>query len=52
MFAPALRRASGPFAVSLDESGVHGLGLGTPEQPASPWVADCLYWLRGQGFAR
>jgi acetyl esterase/lipase len=51
IFAAALRRAGVPFAMSLYETGVHGLGLGTPEQPAPPWGADCLFWLRGRGFA-
>ena len=50
IFAQALRRAGVPFALSLYENGVHGLGLGTPEQPAPPWATDCLFWLRGHGF--
>ena len=50
IFADALRRAGVPFALSLYETGVHGLGLGTAEQPAPPWAADCLFWLRGRGF--
>jgi acetyl esterase/lipase len=50
IFAAALRRAGVPFALSLYENGVHGLGLGTAEQPAPPWAADCLFWLRGRGF--
>ena len=50
IFAQALRRANVPFAMSLYENGVHGLGLGTAEQPAPPWAADCLFWLRGRGF--
>ena len=50
LFAQALRRASVPFAMSLYETGVHGLGLGTPENPAPPWATDLLFWLRGRGF--
>ena len=50
IFAQALRRAGVPFAISLYENGVHGLGLGAPEQPAPPWTADCLFWLKGRGF--
>ena len=50
IFAQALRRAGVPFAMSLYETGVHGLGLGTAEQPAPPWATDCLFWLRGRGF--
>ncbi|MDB6127212.1 MAG: endo,4-beta-xylanase [Verrucomicrobia bacterium] len=52
IFAQALRRAGVPFAMSLYENGVHGLGLGTAENPAPPWAADCLFWLRGRGFFR
>jgi acetyl esterase/lipase len=50
LFAAALRRAGVPFALSLYENGVHGLGLGTPENPAPPWTVDCLHWLRERGF--
>ena len=50
IFAQALRRAGVPFAMSLYENGAHGLGLGIPEQPAPPWAADCLFWLRGHRF--
>lgn len=50
IFAAALRQAGVPFAMSLYENGVHGLGLGTPEQPAPPWATDCSYWLRERRF--
>lgn len=50
MLASALRQAGVPFALSLYENGVHGLGLGSAEQPAPPWAADCLFWLRGHQF--
>ena len=51
IFASALRRAGVPFALSLYENGVHGLGLGTAEQPAPPWTTDLVFWLQGRGFA-
>ncbi|MDB6168678.1 MAG: endo,4-beta-xylanase [Verrucomicrobia bacterium] len=50
IFAQALQRAKVPFAMSLYENGAHGLGLGTPAQPAPPWTDDCLFWLRGRGW--
>lgn len=50
LFAAALRHAGVPFALSLYENGVHGLGLGTPENPAPPWTVDCLHWLRERRF--
>lgn len=50
MFAQALRSAGVPFALSLYENGVHGLGLGTPEQPAPPWTTDLVFWLKGCSF--
>ena len=51
IFASALRAAGVPFALSIYENGVHGLGLGTPAQPAPPWATDCLFWLRERKFA-
>jgi len=50
MFAQALRKAGVPFAMSLYENGVHGLGLGTPQQPAPPWTTDLLFWLKEHKF--
>jgi acetyl esterase/lipase len=50
IFAAALRRAGVPFALSLYENGVHGLGLGSPASPAPPWTVDCLHWLRERSF--
>jgi acetyl esterase/lipase len=50
IFASALRKAGVPFALSLYENGVHGLGLGSREQPAPPWATDCLHWLRERKF--
>jgi acetyl esterase/lipase len=54
MFAQALRRAGVPFDLHIYEKGPHGLGLGTREyDPARwlPWTKDCVFWLRGHGFA-
>jgi acetyl esterase/lipase len=51
LFAQALRRAAVPFALSIYENGVHGLGLGTRQQPAPPWDQDLLFWLRERRFA-
>jgi acetyl esterase/lipase len=50
LFAAALRRAKVPFALSIYENGVHGLGLGTKEQPAPPWTTDLLFWLGEHRF--
>jgi len=54
LFASALRRSGVPFALHLYEKGRHGLGL--QDQPPfsnpHPWAADCIYWLRQQGFVR
>lgn len=54
-FAEALRKAGVPFDLHIYQKGHHGLGLGTREwEPAKrhPWTADCVYWLKVQGFAR
>jgi acetyl esterase/lipase len=50
IFAQALQRARVPFALSIYQNGVHGLGLGTPEQPAPPWTTDLSFWLKEQRF--
>ena len=55
LFAEALRKAGVPFDLHIYEKGPHGLGLGTRDwNPARrhPWTADCVFWLRLQGFAR
>ncbi|HND60623.1 MAG TPA: alpha/beta hydrolase [Opitutaceae bacterium] len=52
LLADALRRAGVAFALSLYENGRHGLGLGTPEDPAPPWTTDLVFWLEGRGFCR
>jgi acetyl esterase/lipase len=54
-FAEALRKAEVPFDLHIYEKGPHGLGLGGREwDPAKrlPWTADCLFWLKAQGFSR
>lgn len=52
LFASALQRAKVPFALSIYENGVHGLGLGTAAQPAPPWTDDLLFWLKERKFLR
>jgi acetyl esterase/lipase len=54
-FAQALRQAGVPFDLHIYQGGVHGLGLGSHEwDPAKrhPWTADCIFWLKAQGFAK
>jgi acetyl esterase/lipase len=54
-FAAALRKAGVRFDLHIYEKGAHGLGLGSREyDPAKwhPWVGDCVYWLKAEGFAR
>jgi acetyl esterase/lipase len=56
-FADALRKSRVPFDLHVYQKGGHGMGLGirayTPENlpKLHPWTADCLYWLKVQGFA-
>ncbi|HLP78284.1 MAG TPA: alpha/beta hydrolase [Candidatus Paceibacterota bacterium] len=56
-FADALRKAGVPFDLHVYQKGGHGQGLGirqyTPERIPQmlPWTADCIYWLKQQGFA-
>jgi len=55
LFAEALRKAGVPFDLHIYEKGPHGLGLGTREWNPSkrhPWTADCVYWLKAQGFVK
>jgi acetyl esterase/lipase len=49
-FAYALRAKNVPFDLHIYERGEHGMGLGKGAH--HPWVADCLFWLKGRGFAR
>jgi acetyl esterase/lipase len=57
-FAEALRQAGVPFDLHLYQKGGHGLGLGVREYPPAdpakllPWTADCLYWLKVQGYVK
>jgi acetyl esterase/lipase len=54
-FADALRAAGVPFDLHVYQKGGHGMGLGSRDNdPAKwhPWVRDCDYWLKQQGFVR
>jgi acetyl esterase/lipase len=52
LFANALRKAGVPFDLHIYEHGRHGLGLNDkpPFTHPHPWAADCLFWLKAQGF--
>ena len=54
MFAEALRRNHVPFALHIYQKGRHGLGLDDkpPFARPHPWAADCLFWLKEQGFVK
>jgi acetyl esterase/lipase len=55
MFAAALRKNHVPFDVHIYQKGGHGMGLGNhkdPNAPLHPWTADCLFWLKEQGFVK
>jgi acetyl esterase/lipase len=47
-FAAALRRAGVPFDLHIYQHGRHGIGLAN----GHPWTADCIFWLREQGFVK
>jgi acetyl esterase/lipase len=54
LFAEALRKAGVPFDLHVYQKGRHGIGL-SDKQPfanAHPWAADCVFWLKGQGFVK
>jgi len=51
-FARALREKGVPFDLHIYQKGGHGMGLGKAGSPRHPWAADCLYWLRVQGFVQ
>lgn len=52
MFAEALRKNRVPFDLHIYEHGKHGQGLGDKEPFAHPlpWAAECLRWMKEQGF--
>ena len=50
-FARALREKGVPFDLHIYQKGGHGMGLGKPDSP-HPWAADCLFWLRQNGFVK
>jgi acetyl esterase/lipase len=55
LFAQALRSAGVPFDLHIYEHGPHGMGLGSREYSPSkwhPWTKDCIFWLKGHGFAK
>jgi acetyl esterase/lipase len=53
-FAAALRKAGVPFDLHVYQKGGHGMGLGGGRAGGvtHPWAADCLYWLKVQGFTK
>jgi len=53
-FAAALRAAGVPFDLHVYSKGAHGIGLGGGRAggPRHPWAADCLFWLKAQGFLK
>lgn len=53
-FAAALRKAGVPFDLHVYQKGGHGMGLGGGRAGGTfhPWAADCLYWLKVQGFVK
>lgn len=53
-FAEALRKAGVPFDLHIYQKGGHGMGLADkpPFAHPHPWAADCLFWLKVQGFVR
>ncbi len=55
VYADALRKAGVPFDLHLYQKGRHGIGLGSKELDVAklhPWTADCVFWLREQGFVK
>ncbi|MDB6067221.1 MAG: Alpha/beta hydrolase [Pedosphaera sp.] len=54
-FAAALRQAGVPFDLHIYKRGPHGIGLGASKTYPTkfhPWVGDCEYWLKEQGFLK
>jgi acetyl esterase/lipase len=54
MFAEALRKNHVPFDLHIYQKGGHGMGLKDkpPFAHPHPWAADCLFWLKQQGFVK
>ena len=52
MFAEALRKNHVPFDLHIYQKGGHGMGLKDkpPFAHPLPWAADCLFWLKAQGW--
>ncbi|MDB6152103.1 MAG: endo,4-beta-xylanase [Chthoniobacteraceae bacterium] len=53
-FAAALRKSNVPFDLHIYQKGGHGIGLGGGRAGGAlhPWAADCLFWLKAQGFVK
>ncbi|HTQ50600.1 MAG TPA: alpha/beta hydrolase [Candidatus Acidoferrales bacterium] len=54
MFAEALRKNHVPFDLHIYQKGAHGMGLKDkpPFTHPHPWAADCLFWLKQQGWVK
>jgi acetyl esterase/lipase len=54
MFAAALRKNHVPFDLHIYQKGGHGMGLKDkpPFANPHPWAADCLFWLKAQGWVK
>ncbi len=55
LFAAALQKNHVPYDLHIFQKGGHGMGLGNhkdPTAPLHPWTADCLFWLKAQGFVK
>jgi acetyl esterase/lipase len=54
MFAEALRKNRVPFDLHIYQKGGHGMGLKdkSPFANPHPWSADCLFWLKAQGWVK
>lgn len=53
-FANALQKNGVRFDLHVYEKGGHGMGLGGGRAGGErhPWAADCLFWLRAQGWVK
>ena len=54
LFAGALQKNRVRFDLHIYEQGRHGIGLKDkpPFANPHPWAADCLFWLKVQGFVK